>query len=43
VFSAVVIGIALYSYRSGWWRTLYRYELDVLIIMGTLVLPGSQG
>lgn len=40
VVSGAIIALALYSYRAGWWRTLYRFpELDILILMGTLVLP----
>jgi uncharacterized protein (TIGR03663 family) len=40
IISGVIIAVVIYSYRAGWWRTLYRFpELDVLILMGTLVLP----
>ncbi|MBE0690395.1 MAG: TIGR03663 family protein, partial [Anaerolineae bacterium] len=39
VAGIVIIGV-LYSYQAGWWRTLYRFrELDMLILMGTLLLP----
>ncbi len=39
VAGAVIIGV-LYSYQAGWWRTLHRFrELDMLILMGTLLLP----
>ncbi len=32
--------IAIYSRMAGWWRRLHRFaELDIMIIMGTLVLP----
>ncbi|MCZ2099353.1 MAG: TIGR03663 family protein, partial [Anaerolineae bacterium] len=35
----VVVGL-LFSRAAGWWRRLYRFaELDVLLVMGTLVLP----
>lgn len=40
VISGIVIAAVIYSYRAGWWKTLYRFaELDILILMGTLVLP----
>lgn len=40
VGSAVVIGFLLFAKRRGWWRLLYRFpEFDVLLVMGTLVLP----
>jgi len=35
----IIIGV-LYSYQAGWWRTLYRFrELDMLILMGSMLLP----
>lgn len=44
VVSGIIIAAALYSYRAGWWRTLYRFpELDILILLGTLVLPWLTG
>ena len=40
VIGALIVLTVLLSWRLGWWRTLHRFpELDVLIIMGTLVLP----
>lgn len=37
---ALVVLAVLLSWRLGWWRTLHRFpELDILIIMGTLILP----
>ncbi|MDX2163110.1 MAG: TIGR03663 family protein [bacterium] len=40
VFAFLVIGLLVYSRRAGWWRTLYRFpELDILILMGTFILP----
>ncbi|MBE2271132.1 MAG: TIGR03663 family protein, partial [Anaerolinea sp.] len=40
VVALVVIGALIYSRRANWWRTLYRFrELDVLIVMGSLILP----
>jgi uncharacterized protein (TIGR03663 family) len=35
-----VVGIVIVSWKRGWWRTLHRFpELDVMIIMATLILP----
>jgi predicted membrane-bound mannosyltransferase/sugar lactone lactonase YvrE len=35
----LIVGL-LYSYQAGWWRKLYRFaELDILIVMGTFILP----
>jgi uncharacterized protein (TIGR03663 family) len=35
----VIVGL-LYIYQRGWWRTLYRFaELDLLVLMITMVLP----
>ncbi len=40
VVSGVLIVGLLYSRRAGWWRTLHRFrELDILLLMGTLILP----
>lgn len=40
VVCAGVIGIVLFSWRMGWWRILHRLpEFDILIVMGTLILP----
>jgi predicted membrane-bound mannosyltransferase/DNA-binding beta-propeller fold protein YncE len=40
VICAGTIGIVLFSYRLGWWRTVHRLpEFDILIVMGTLILP----
>lgn len=40
VAGAIIIAGVLYSWRAGWWRTLHRFpELDILILMGTLILP----
>ncbi|MBZ0301856.1 MAG: TIGR03663 family protein, partial [Anaerolineae bacterium] len=37
--AVVVLGV-LASWRLGWWNLLHRFpELDVLIVMGTLILP----
>jgi uncharacterized protein (TIGR03663 family) len=36
----LLILLILYSWAAGWWRKLHRFpELDILILMGTLVLP----
>lgn len=40
VLAAVVIAAVLFAYRRGWVRVLYRFpEFDILIVMGTLILP----
>ena len=40
IVCALIVGAVLVSWRLGWWRTLHRFaELDVLIVMGTLILP----
>ena len=40
VAAAVVVVVVLYGTQRGVWRTLYRFrELDMMIMMGTLVLP----
>lgn len=40
VFGIIVIGGILYLHWAGWWHKLRRFpELDILIVMGTLVLP----
>src|SRR5690606_5860816 len=40
VLAAAVIAIVLVGWRAGWWRVLYRFpEFDILILMGTLILP----
>ncbi len=40
VSAAVAIGILMYSRRARWWDWLDQFpELDVLIIMGSMVLP----
>lgn len=40
VASGVLIVGLLYSRQAGWWRTLHRFrELDILLLMGTLILP----
>ncbi len=40
VVCAGVIIIVIFSKRLGWWRILHRLpELDILIVMGTLILP----
>lgn len=34
------IALLLFSRAAGWWRRLHRFpELDVLLVMGTLILP----
>ncbi len=36
----LLIAALIYSWRAGWWRQLHRFaELDILIVMGSLVLP----
>lgn len=37
----VVAAALLYSRTAGWWRTFFHHfpELDILLLMGTLVLP----
>ncbi len=40
VIGALAVLALLVSWRLGWWRTLHRFpELDILIVMGTLILP----
>lgn len=40
VGSAAVIIFLVIAKRKGWWRLLYRFpEFDVLIVLGTLILP----
>jgi predicted membrane-bound mannosyltransferase/DNA-binding beta-propeller fold protein YncE len=41
VVGAAVVMFAIISWRAGWWRrTLHRFpELDIIIVMGTLILP----
>ncbi|GAB4522295.1 MAG: hypothetical protein OHK0046_34720 [Anaerolineae bacterium] len=40
VIGVVTIGALLYMTSRGWWAVLYEFpEFDVLIIMGTLILP----
>jgi len=40
VIGALAVLALLVSWRLGWWRALHRFpELDVLIVMGTLILP----
>ncbi len=35
----LIIGL-IFTARAGWWRTLHRFpEFDVLLLMGTLILP----
>jgi predicted membrane-bound mannosyltransferase/DNA-binding beta-propeller fold protein YncE len=35
-----IILLLLYSWRAGWWRKLHRFaEFDILLVMGTLILP----
>jgi DNA-binding beta-propeller fold protein YncE len=36
----IIIVVLVYSGTAGWWRKMHRFaELDILIVMGTLVLP----
>ncbi len=38
--ATIIIVVLLVSWALGWWRTLHRFaELDILIILGTFVLP----
>ncbi len=38
--AAVVIGLMIYTKAKGWWREVKHFpELDVLIVMGSLILP----
>ncbi len=40
IVGGVALGFLVISRRLNWWRKLYRFpELDVLVVMGTLVLP----
>jgi DNA-binding beta-propeller fold protein YncE len=40
VIAGIAIALIIASWMAGWWRTLHRFpELDVLIVMGTLILP----
>lgn len=40
VIAAGVVAVVLFGWRAGWWRVLYRFpEFDILILMGTLILP----
>ncbi|HYO89949.1 MAG TPA: flippase activity-associated protein Agl23, partial [Candidatus Limnocylindrales bacterium] len=40
VVSGAVIGVALFAFYKGWWRKLYRFpEFDIMLLMGTLILP----
>jgi len=40
IVCAAMIGLVWFSWRAGWWRILHRLpEFDVLIVMGTLILP----
>lgn len=40
VVAIVVLAVLVYSRRANWWRTLYRFrELDILLLMGSLILP----
>lgn len=40
VGAAAVIAVMLYAWRAGWWVMLRRFpEFDILLLMGTLVLP----
>lgn len=40
VVGAVVVLGVLASWRLGWWNTLHLFpELDILLVMGTLILP----
>lgn len=39
--AAIVVGMMLYIKAKGWWREANKYfpELDVLIVMGSMILP----
>ncbi len=40
VLAALVVLGVLASWRLGWWQTLHQFpELDILLVMGTLILP----
>src|SRR5690606_11913243 len=40
ILAAVVVVVALASWRLGWWRVLHRFpELDLIVVIGTLILP----
>ncbi|MEP7293006.1 MAG: flippase activity-associated protein Agl23, partial [Chloroflexota bacterium] len=40
VVSAAAIAFLIFARVKGWWRKLYRFpEFDVLIVIGTLILP----
>jgi uncharacterized protein (TIGR03663 family) len=40
VISGAVIAGALYAYSRGGWRKLYRFpEFDIMLLMGSLILP----
>lgn len=40
VVCGLLIALLIYSRIAGWWRTLARFpELDILMIMGTFILP----
>ncbi len=43
VGGAIIVVLVLASWRLGWWHTLHHFaELDVLIIMGSLILPWAS-
>jgi predicted membrane-bound mannosyltransferase/DNA-binding beta-propeller fold protein YncE len=39
--AGIVVGLMLYFKAKGWWREMNKYfpELDVLIVMGSMILP----
>jgi sugar lactone lactonase YvrE len=40
IMAGAVIVATLYITGRGWWRTLYRFpELDIILLMATLILP----
>lgn len=40
VLSAGLVGVAVAARQFRWWRTLHRFpEFDIMILMGTLILP----
>ncbi|MBZ0276322.1 MAG: TIGR03663 family protein [Anaerolineae bacterium] len=40
ILSLILVVGLIYSGRAGWWRTMHRFpELDILLLMGTLILP----
>ncbi len=40
VISGAAIAVALFAFYKGWWRKLYRFpEFDIMLLMGTLILP----